>query len=253
MQPNDDFDPAYHLPLVLDEQDDINLYDGAVTWPRVFKASIVIAIATAAGIAALSVRDPVALVADVTAALGGSSQPRADTGQPTPAIQTAAEAPAPIQTVANVQAAPPAATDAPTSGQIAASDPTENDQTEKSEPPHEALFKQFQAWATEQDTQVHVSPAQPVQDAPANLNIMQDPPTQAAESARAPQRIAQKHRVRPVHDARAEIRAQNPRPRVARVQNARAERPPVQDARVQEVPAPPAQSPSFLPSFGQRN
>jgi hypothetical protein len=87
----------------------------------------------------------------------------------------------------------------PTHEIAAASVRASQPQTEKSEPSSsEALFRQFQAWAAEQD-------------APAKLG-----------------RDAQKHR----SAARAEIQnTQQPRARIIQQQNARMQARPVQDAR----------------------
>jgi hypothetical protein len=126
---------------------------------------------------------------------------------------------------------PPTAKDAPPRDEIAASEPAGEDQAEQSEPSSEVLFRQFQAWAAEQDAQANVRPAQPVQDAPAK--VAQDAPAQVAENASVPHRLMQKHRhVLPAHNARAETRTQNFQKRVRRVQSARVERPPMQSARV---------------------
>ncbi|MEH2519530.1 hypothetical protein V1279_005103 [Bradyrhizobium sp. AZCC 1610] len=74
--------------------------------------------------------------------------------------------------------------DAPTCDEIAAADQS---QTEISQPPAEALLKQ---WAAEEDTRARVDP---VQDAP--VQVVQDAPVQ----------------VRPVQNARAEIRPERNR------------------------------------------
>jgi hypothetical protein len=196
--------------------------------------------------------------------------------QPAPTIQTVADAPALVPRAAEVQDVPPAATDALSHADIAASEPAGKDQAVSGEPSSEALFKQFQAWAAEHDMQARGESGQPapVQDAPAQ--VAQNAPAQdasipAAENAREPYRSAKKRRhVRAVHDARAEMRRQDlrrqdlrrqddlRRQQVRRAQTARAEprqaeRPAVQDARAQDQPGQDAQMPSFLQSFGWRN
>ena len=256
------FDPTHPLPQFLadraEEQGIGNATDGAVPASRAFKASILIATATATGIAVLAMGNPVGLLADLSASLVGNSTP-----QPTPAIQSAADAPALVASAADApalvpsaadaQALPPTTNEAPARVEIATSEPTGQDQTEKTESPSDALFRQFQAWAAEQDAQAHGGPAQPVQDAPAQ--IVQNVPAPAAQNIRVPYRQAQKRRqVRAaVRNARAEVRAQNLRKQVPRAQDARAERPPVQDARAQDQSVQNAQGLSFLPIFGQRN
>jgi hypothetical protein len=186
----------------------------AVISSRVLKASILVATATAIGIAILSMGNPGTLVAYVTASLVDKSALQPGTDQSTPTIQSTADA----------QALPPTAKDAPTRDEIAAASESAS-QTENSEPSSEALFRQFQSWAAEKDAQAQVGPVQSVQDAPA----------QVVQNARAPLRPMQKHRhVRPVHSARAEIRpVQPPRKKVRREQNARVQVPPAQDARAQ--------------------
>jgi hypothetical protein len=271
MPTRDGFDPAHPLPVFLDDQDDQyerqgigTARDRSGTWSRVFKATALIVAATAIGVAALS-GNPVALFAEVTASLVDNLGLQSATVPPTPTIQAAADA----------QAVPAAAQDRPTRDEIAAAEPAGQDQTERSEPPPEALFRQFQAWATEKDARTDVAPVQPLQDGPPQ--VTQNAPPQAAENTQAPAaenprpslRIMQEPRyVQPVHNVRAEMRAQNLQKRVQRPQNARAPIPPAQraraqDARTQDARAeaarapdpsvPNAQAPSFLPIFGARN
>ncbi len=216
----------------------------AVISSRVLKASILVATATAIGIAILSMGNPGTLVAYITASLVDKSALQPSTDQSTPTIQSSADA----------QVLPPPAKDAPTRDEIAAaSESASQSQTENSEPSSEALFRQFQAWAAEKDAQAQVGPVQHVQDATAQ--VVQNAPAQVAENARAPLRPMQKHRhVRPVHSARAEIRpVHNPRKKVRREQNARVQVPPAQDAPAQDQSVQNAQAPSFLQTFGSRN
>ncbi|MBR1121402.1 hypothetical protein JQ628_07730 [Bradyrhizobium lablabi] len=272
MPTKDGFDPAHPLPQFLavqPEQGIGNVFDGAVPASRTFKAGILIATVAAAAIAFLAVGDPVALVAWGTASLVGDSAP-----PPTPAIQSAADAPAPISSTADAQSLPPATKDAPAREEVAASEPVGKDRTENTEPLSEALFRQFQAWAAEQEAQARAEPVQPVQDAPAQAAqnapaqsvpaqdvSPQNAPAQEAESARGSNRFVQKRRhARSVHNARAEMRTQNLRRQVRRAQRAHAERPPVQaerpsvqDARAQGTSVQDAQALPFLPMFGLRN
>ena len=225
MPMEDSFDPDYPLPLFLadrpERQSIGKACDRAVVSSRVFKASILIAAATATGIVVLSVGDhPGTLFADVTASLVGNSGLPPDTDHPESTIQSTADA----------QALPPTAKDAPPGDEIAASEPAGKDQVEKSEPSSEVLFRQFQAWVAEQDARANVRPVQPAQGAPAQA--AQNAPAQVAENASVPHRLMQKHRhVMPVHDVRAEMRTQNFRNEVRRAQSARLERPPTQSAR----------------------
>jgi hypothetical protein len=227
MSTRDDFNPSHPLPLFLadePEQQYIGTFWDRVL-SRVLKASIVVATATAIGIAILSVGNPVALFAYLTASLVDKSALEPGTDLSTPAIQSTADA-----------QALPTARDAPTPNEIAAApEPAGQSQKEISEPSSEALFKQFEAWAADKDAQAQVGPVQSVEDG-----------AQAAENARA--RPMQKHRhVRPVYSARAEIPPVH-RKKVRPEQNARVPVAPAQDHSVQN-----AQAPSFLPTFGWRN
>ena len=225
MPMEDGFNPDHPLPLFLadrpERQSIGKVFDRAVISSRVFKASILIAAATATGIVVLSVGDhPGTLFADVTASLVGNSGLQPDTDQPESTIQSTADA----------QALPPTAKDAPPGDEISSSEPAGKDQVEKSEPSSEVLFRQFQAWLAEQDARANVRPVQPAQGAPAQAT--QNAPAQVAENASVPHRLMQKHRhVLPVHDVRAEMRTQTFRNEVRRAQSARLERPPTQSAR----------------------
>ncbi|WP_156434114.1 hypothetical protein [Bradyrhizobium retamae] len=263
MPTKDGFDPAHPLPQFLTdraEQDIGNTLDGTVPASRTFKAGILIATATATGIAVLALEDPVALFAWGTASLVGNSSP-----QLTLAIQSAADAPAQIASTADAQALPPAT---PARNEIAASEPAGKDQTGNSEPSSEALFAQFQAWAAEREARARSEPVQPVQDAPAEIvqnASAQNAPAPAAENARVTKRLVQKRRqLRAAHNARAEMRraerTQELRKQVRRAQSARAERPPmqaerppVQGAQAQATSVQDAQAFPFLPIFGLRN
>jgi hypothetical protein len=316
MPMEDGFNPDHPLPLFLadrpERQSIQQACDRAVISSRVIKASILIAAATATAIVVVSVGSPVTLVAAVTASLVGNSEPQPGSDQPDSTIQSTADAPASIQPTADApalsqptagapvlsqptadaQALPPAANDAPPRDEIAVSGPAGKDQAETSQPSSEVLFRQFQAWAAEQDAQANVRPAQPVQDAPTH--VAQNAPAQVAENASVPHRLMQKHRhVLPVHSEPAEMHTQNFRKKVRRVQSARVEhpltqsarveraptqsaqakrpptqsaranrppmqsaranRPPMQDAQTQSQAAQNAQVPSFLSIFGQRN
>lgn len=248
------FQPDDRFPVFLSEhaektgQPDIGKdWDRAAISSRILKTSILAVTATAIGIAILSVGNPVALLANVTASWVDKSalQPGGDSSTST------------IQSIASTQELPPTTRDAPTRDEIAAAfEPADQSQTEIGQPPAEALLKQFQAWAAEEDTRVQVGPVQPVQDAP--VEVVQDAPAQV--------RPMEKHRqVRSVQNARAEIRPErnprakvrrehNPRAKVPREeQNARAQVPPVPDARAQHQSVQNGQLPWLLQRFGWRN
>jgi hypothetical protein len=238
MATKDGFPPDDGFPLFLSEhaekteQQDIGkAWDRAVVSSRILKTSILVVTAAVIGIAILSVRSPVALLANVTASLVDKSALQPGTDQSTPTIQS----------IAGTQDSPPTARDAPTRDEIAAaSEPADQSQTEISQPPVEASFKQFQAWAAEEDTRAQVGP---VQD--AKVQVVQDAPAQV--------RPMKKHRhVKPVHNARAEIRpAHNARAKA--VQNARAQMRREQNTQAPVQPVQNAQPPSLLQSLGWQN
>src|ERR1700730_18083467 len=125
----------------------LKAWDRAVTASQIMKMSILVV--TTAGIvfAVLSVENPIVL-ANATASLVGISAPQ-DGTQSMPKIQSTADAPALL----------PTASEAPTGDEIAAAFKTPNQsQTEISQPPAEALLKQFQAWAAEKDARAEVRP-----------------------------------------------------------------------------------------------
>jgi hypothetical protein len=214
-------------------------WDVPIISSRVLKASIVVAMVTAIGVAFLWYGDSVQFFADVTASMVDRSASRPDTDQLTPTIQPTADA----------HALPPTAKDASPRDELAAApESAGQSQTENNEPSSEALFRQFQAWAAEKDAQAQAGPVQSVRDGPI----------QVAENARAPLRpMPKREHLRPFHSARAEIRpAQNPRRKVRREQNARVKDAPAQEAQAQDQSAQNAQVPSFLPTlstFGWRN
>ena len=233
-------------------------WDRTVISSRILKATILIVTATAFGVAAISVGNPVVLLANVKASLFDTSALRPGTGQSTPTIQSTAGTQdllptasdeAPINPSANPESAPPSdgiATDTPTRNEIAAAfEPADQSQAEAGQPSADDLFKQFQAWAAEQDQRAQVSSVQPAQDASA----------QAVQNARRQVRPMQVHRqVRHVQNGRAEIQpVQNSRKKVRREQNARVQVPSVQDAGAQGQSVQNAQAPSFLQSLGLRN
>jgi hypothetical protein len=242
MATKDDFPADDRYPLFLSEQaeetaqPDLGKVLGRATISsRILKTSILAATATAIGIAILLVGNPVALVANVTALWVDTSAPQPGPDPSTPATQS----------LAGTQDLPTTTTDAPARDETAAAvEPADQSQAEISQPPNEALFKQFQAWAAEEDARAQVVPLQPVQNAP--VQVAQDAPAQV--------RPAKKHRrIRALQNARAEIRPQrNHRAKVREEQNAREQAPPVPDARAQEQPVQNG-LPWLLQGFGGRN
>jgi hypothetical protein len=209
MPTKDDFTLDDSMPLFLSEHADEReqqqgkAWDRAVISPRILKTSIAVVSATAIGIAILSVGNPVTLFSDVTASLVDISALQPGTDQSTPTIQPTADTQAlpsatsdapPVNPGANPESAPPlddktalrpptsgapTATDVPTRNEIAAaSEPTDQSQTENRQASADALFKQFQAWKAER------AQVQPAQDAPA----------QVVQDARPQVRPMKKHR-----------------------------------------------------------
>jgi hypothetical protein len=242
MPTKDGFTPNHPLPLFLSELAEEPEQPGigkawarAVVSLRILKMSIFVV--TAAAIAILSVGNPVAFFANVTASLIDSSPFQLGAGQSMPTIQSTAGA----------EVSPPTARDAPTRDEMAAAfQAADQTKTEINEPPAEVVLKRFQAWAAEEDAQAQV--VQPVQDAQAqagSVRPVQDAQAEVVQDAPAQVRPMQKHRhVR---------RVQNARPKVRREENARIQARPAQDARAQDQSVPNAQAPSFLQSLGLRN
>jgi hypothetical protein len=234
-------------------------WDRAAISSRILMTSILV-VTAAAIVFAILVGNPIALLANATASLVGTSASQ-DDAQSMPAIQSTADA----------QALPPTASEAPTGEEIAAAFkgafPSE---TEIRERPAETLLKQFQAWAAEKDSQAQVRPEQSVQDAQAQVQddqaqAVQNARAQAVQNARAEVRPMQRHRrVKPVHNAQAEIRpehnarakvrpVQNARAQMRREQNARVQVQPVQNTQAQVQPVQNAQPPWPLPGAGWLN
>ena len=217
-------------------------WDTAATSSRILKTGILFVTVAAIVFAVLSEGNPGVLFANTTAFLVGTSAPP-DGAQSMPTIQSTADS----------QALPPTASETPTGEEIAAAFKTASQgETEIREPTAEALLKQFQAWAAEEDPQAQVRPEQPVQEAHAQV---QDDQSEVVQNARAQIRPEQKHRhVKPVHNARAGIRpVQNARAQMRREQNTQAQAQPVQNAQqpwllqslgLMEAPAASADSPS---------
>jgi len=271
-------------------------WDRAVISSRILKTSILFVTAAPVFFAVLLVENPTALFANATASLAGTLAPLDGTGQSMPTIQSTAGAQAlaptgdastgdkidtpsrsalrlrlgfaafPPTTAASADFSlrldtvapafktavqsqtedgqPPAeallkqfqawAADEETRDEITgAFEPADQSQSEIRQPPAEALLKQFQAWAAEEDARVKVPP---VQDAQVQV---QDAQAQEVQNARAQVRPVQKHRhVKSVQIARADIRpVKNTRAKV--VKNARAQ---VRRERNVQAQVPPEQN-----------
>jgi hypothetical protein len=171
MATKDGFPPNYPIPLFLSDQAEEpeqpsigQAWGRAVISSRILKTSISVVTAAAIVFAILSVVDPIALFASATASLLGTSAPQSGTDQlfQAWAAKQDARAQTPtIQSSAGAQALPPTARDAPTRDEIAAAFKTATqDRIEINQPPAEALFKQFEAWAADQDARTQVRPVQ---------------------------------------------------------------------------------------------
>ena len=138
-------------------------------WDRTAAASQIIKMSTllvtTAGIVftVLSVGNPIVL-ANATAYLVGASAPQ-DGTQSMPTIQSTADA----------QALLPTASEAPTGDEIAAA--AYQSQTEIRQPPAEALLKQFQAWAAEEETRDEITGA--FKSADQSQTEIRQPPAEA--------------------------------------------------------------------------
>ena len=136
------------------------VWDTAAISSRHLKTSILVVTAAAIVFAIfLAVGNPFALFASATASLHGTSAPQSGTGQlfQAWADEQDARAQTPtIQSTAGAQALPPTAMDAPTRDEIAAAFKTAHQSQTENQPPAEALFKQFHAWAAEQDARAQV-------------------------------------------------------------------------------------------------
>jgi len=228
-----------------DQQGIGKAWDRTVIWSRLPKAIILVATATAITIAILSAGNPVALFAEVTASVNENS-----------ALQPGDQSTLTVQSTADAKTLPPTAKDAPSRDEIAAafksalqpgtdqSTPTVQSIADAKTLPPTAKDAPSRE-AAEKDAKAHVGPVQ---------QSVQDTPAKAAGETRASLRLVHKHRhVKPVHNARAEMRlAQNPRKKVRREQN--VEIPSAQDAPGQDAPAQDqyVQNP-FLKIFEWRN
>ena len=231
--------------------------DRAVISSRIVKTSILVVTAAAIVFAILLGGNPLVLVENAMASLVATSTPQDDAGQSMPSIQSTADA----------QALPPAASEAPTGSEKAAAfkaaayKTADQSQTEIPQPSADVLLNKFQAWAAEADARPQVRPAQPVQEEDARPQVQRVEPVQDAQAqvvqdaqvvqnARAQVRHVQKQR-RVRHAQNARVR--NARAQIRRAQNARAEARPEQNAQAPDRPvqdAQPPQPPGFLQSLG---
>ncbi len=187
---------------------------------RILKTSILVVTAAAIVFAIRLVGNPLVLFTNATASLIATSAPQ-DGAQSMPTIQSTADA----------QALPPTASEAPTGQEIAAaSNIGYQSHTENPQPAADGLFKEYQAWAAEEDARTQVRPVQ-----------KQVRPVQNARGEVGPARTA---RAKVVKNARAQVR---------REQNVRVQVRPVQNTQAQAQPVQNAQPPWLLQSLGGHN
>jgi hypothetical protein len=160
MAAKDDFDPSDPLLLFLsthEPEQTIGNDKPIILLPVVLKASILVAMAIAIGVA--PVENPVTVSANASLFDKAASPPSTD--QSAPIIQSAA-----IQSTAGAEALPPTVKNAPI-----------RTRTENTGSSPEALFREFQAWSAEQDARalakVRVAPAPVVKNAPPSLRSVQ--------------------------------------------------------------------------------
>jgi hypothetical protein len=200
----------------------LKAWDRAVPASQINKMGILVV--TTAGIvfAVLSVENPIVL-ANATASLVGTSAPHGTQSMPK------------IQSTADAAALLPTASEAPTGDEIAVVFKTANQsQTEISQPPAEALLKQFQAWAAEEETRDEITGA--IEPADQGQTEIRQPPAEALLKqfqAWAAEKDARAE-VRPVKNAREHVRSEhNVRAKVRRVHNARVHVRPAKNARAE--------------------
>jgi hypothetical protein len=187
---------------------------------RILKTSILVVTAAAIVFAIRLAGNPLVLFTNTTTSLVATSAPQ-DGAQSMPTIQSTAEA----------QALPPTASEAPTGEEIAAaSNIAYQSHTENPQPAADGLFKEYQAWAAEEDARTQVRPVQ-----------KQVRPVQNARAEVGPARTA---RAKVVKNARAQVR---------REQNVRVQVRPVQNTQAQAQPVQNAQPPWLLQSLGGHN
>jgi hypothetical protein len=187
---------------------------------RILKTSILVVTAAAIVFAIRLVGNPLVRFTNTTASLVATSAPQ-DGAQSMPTIQSTADA----------QALPPTASEAPTGEEIAAaSNIAYQSHTENPQPAADGLFKEYQAWAAEEDARTQVRPEQ-----------KQVRPVQNARAEVGPARTA---RAKVVKNARAQVR---------REQNVRVQVRPVQNTQAQAQPVQNAQPPWLLQSLGGHN
>jgi hypothetical protein len=174
----DRFPPNDHIPRFLSDPAEQPEQSGIskVVSSEGFRKVVLVFAAAAVVFAVISVGN-VILFASVTAPqVSTPTTPQEDNGHSTPAIQSTASA-------ETLPGTPPG------DELLAAFKSALESKTEVDPPRAEALFNQFQAWATEEDAQIPARPPEPIQDARTHI-VQKTPlpkrrPIQAEQTARA--------------------------------------------------------------------
>jgi hypothetical protein len=235
-------DPNHLLPSFLSDHADEYEQQGAVhdllDTPIIPKASILAMAVMVGGVAlALSLGNPVELIARAAASLPDNSAVQRGAGQSTSATQAFA----------------PTQGTAPARDQIAdIADAAQQAQT--NQPQSAALLGQFQAWAAKEDEQAQEQAQEKAQEQAREQEqrrIAADRLEIEATYAE-PEQPVQKHRkVRSVQNERTEVRhVQKPKARAQRQQIEPGLAPSRQEALAQAQPVQGASAPSFLQSIG---
>jgi hypothetical protein len=171
---------------------------------RILKTSILVVTAAAIVFAIRLVGNPLVLFTNATASLVGTSASQDGAGQSTPTIQSTVDA----------QALPPTAREAPTGDDIAAASSTADQSQTENPQPVASLFKQYQAWAAEEDARTHVRPVQkrarPAVNARAEVRPARNARAKVVQNARAQVRREQNVRVGPVQNTQAQVQPDSP-------------------------------------------
>jgi hypothetical protein len=147
---------------------------------RSLKTSILVVTAAAIVFAVLSKGNPLVRFTNATASLVATSAPQDGVSQSMPIGQSTAD----------VQALPPTASEAPRGEEIAAASNIANQShTENPQPAADGLFKEYQAWAAEEDARTQVRPVQkqvrPVQNARGEVGPARTARAKVVKNARA--------------------------------------------------------------------
>jgi hypothetical protein len=169
---------------------------------RILKTSILVVTAAAIVFAVRLTGNPLVLFANAPASLVATSAPQ-DGAQSMPIGQSTAD----------VQALPPTASEAPRGDESAAASNTAyQSQTENPQPATDGLFKEYQAWAAEEDARTQVRPVQkqarPVQNARVEVRPARNARAKVAKNPPAQVRREQNVQVRPVQNTQAQAQAQ---------------------------------------------